>query len=149
MYSSQGDIENRIGDERLIQLADLDGDGSADSDVLTAALERADGLIDAYLGRRYVVPVSPVPDIVRELAVDLAVYALHQTRRETLSERDRRAYEDALAFLRDAAAGRVELEATRNTPEDVRVAPLTTTPLATHEPVFRPGESGSSKLDEF
>ena len=150
MYSTQSDIENRIGSNRLIQLTDLDGDGSADSVVVTAAIEKADAQIDSYLRTRYSLPMSAVPTVVRELSVDLAVYALHQTRRETMSDRDHESYEDAIEFLKNVAAGLadIDLDFPEDSAEQRDTAQLTT-PRDTHDPVFREKENGTSNLDNF
>ncbi|MBN1515519.1 DUF1320 domain-containing protein [Candidatus Sumerlaeota bacterium] len=149
-YSSQAELEKRIGAARLARLADLDGDGSADADVLTAALERADGVIDLHLRGRYTVPFETAPAAVKELASDLALYYLHQARRETMSARDRQAYEDAMAMLKGLAEGRGGLDV-GGADEDVSEVglPEITTPLSEHDPVFRDDEDGASNLDNY
>lgn len=150
-YSIQTDIENRIGSARLLQLADRDGNGSVDAAVLAAAIEKADDLIDSYLRGRYDLPLqAPVPVIVRELSVDLSIYFLQQARRETLSNQDQQNYQLAIDFLEGISLGTNGIDlgngaenlADKNLPE-------VTTPLATHDPVYRKDHGGHSSLDGF
>ena len=107
-YCTQDDLERRIGAADLAALADYDGDGVADAEVVAAAIGDACSLIDSYLSVRFAVPVSPVPDVLRTRAVDLAVYFL-RLRRDSATEDSRRQQEDALAWLRQVAAGEVNL----------------------------------------
>jgi phage gp36-like protein len=150
MYCTQEDLENRIGEARVVQLADLDGDGVADEAVVEAAIDKADELIDAYLRSRYIVPFTTVPGVVRDLSVDLALYFLHQARRETIGERDRRSYDDAVTFLKNVSRGLAGIDlgdgAEGATEHNL---PQTTTPLADHKPVFRDDEDGDSPLNQY
>lgn len=107
-YCTQNDIEKRIGTADLAGLADYDGDGSPDSDVVSAAIGDACSLIDSYLSVRFTVPVSPVPDVLRTRAVNLSVYFLHLGR-DSATEDVRRQYEDDVAWLRQVVAGDVSL----------------------------------------
>ena len=58
MYASQSDIENRLDPKHLAELADDDGDGLTDADVVNDAVADADAVIDTYLQSRYTVPVA-------------------------------------------------------------------------------------------
>ena len=100
-YATPLDLENAFGTAEILQLADRDGDGLADTAVLNAILTRADALIDGYLAGRYAVPVA-----LMATAGDLARYWLYD---DAAPERVREAYEDALAWLREVAAGRIGL----------------------------------------
>ena len=107
-YCTQADIERRIGDEDLAALADHDGDGSPDADVVEAAITDACSLIDSYLSVRFTVPVSPVPEAVRPRAVNLAVYFL-RLGRDSATEDVIRQYDEDIAWLERVAAGSVSL----------------------------------------
>ncbi len=107
-YCTQSDIEKRIGTADLAALADYDGDGSADADVVTAAIGDACSLMDSYLSVRFAVPVSPVPDVLRTRAVNLAVYFL-RLGRDSATEDVRRQQEDDIAWLQHVVAGGVSL----------------------------------------
>jgi phage gp36-like protein len=64
-------------------------------------------VLDSYLGNRYDVPLTgTIPARVVDLACVVARYRLHENR---TPERVRQDYEDAIAFLRDVAAGRATI----------------------------------------
>jgi len=110
-YCTHDDLVKRVGADDLARLADHDGDGMADSEVVARAVNDADALIDSYLRVRFDVPVSAggeVPDVLRTRAVNLALYFLHLGR-DSVTEDVRRQYEDDVAWLREAAAGHVSL----------------------------------------
>jgi len=107
-YCTQSDVETRIGETDLAALADYDGDGLPDADVVAAAIGDACSLVDSYLSVRFSVPVSPVPDVLRTRAVNLAVYFL-RLGRDSATEDVRRQYEDDVAWLRQVVAGNVSL----------------------------------------
>lgn len=80
---------------------------------ITDAVEQAESLIDGYLVRRgYVLPLSPVPGLVKGWTRDIARYLLHKDR-EGREDTDPvvRAYRDALRFLELIAAGKFSLGA--------------------------------------
>jgi phage gp36-like protein len=55
-----------------------------------------------------VLPLTEVPAQVKYLAVDMAIYHLY-SRRGMMQEIRREKYKDAVAFLKDVAAGRAEI----------------------------------------
>ena len=107
-YCTQTDIEKRIGAADLAALADYDGDGSPDDEVVAAAIHDADSLIDSYLSVRFAVPVSPAPDALRARAVNVAVYFL-RLRRDSATQDARRQHEEDVAWLREVVQGSVSL----------------------------------------
>jgi phage gp36-like protein len=107
-YCTFEDIETRIGADDLAALADYDGDGAADPDIVAEAIRSAESLIDSYVGVRFAVPVDPAPDILRTRAVNLAVYFL-RLGRDSVTEDARAQYEDDVHWLNQVAAGGVSL----------------------------------------
>jgi len=107
-YCNFDDVEARIGEDDLAALADYDGNGAADADVVARAIESAGALIDSYLGVRYSVPVSGAPPALNTCAVNLAIYFL-RLGRDSVTEDARSQYEDDLAWLSLVAAGQVSL----------------------------------------
>ena len=103
-YCTYSDVETRIGAADLTALADYDGDGLPDADVVAAAIDDASALIDSYLSVRFAVPVSPVPDALQTRAVNLAVYFL-RLGRDSATEDVRSQYEEDLAWLREVVKG--------------------------------------------
>lgn len=81
MYSTQTDLEQRIGVKRLAELTnDTPNQPTPDSTIVTAMIERADNYINAVLGGLYAVPFNPVPGIIKNLSIDLAICACFQRR---------------------------------------------------------------------
>jgi phage gp36-like protein len=76
MYCTLSDIEARVARETLVRLADADGDGQPDSSIVEVAIQDADSEIDAYLGKRYVVPFVDAPQVVKALSAALALERL-------------------------------------------------------------------------
>ena len=105
-YAALDDLIERAGASEISEVADRDGDGVPDADVIGAALTTADTTIASYLAVRYAVPLATVPDVVRKWAVAIARYNLH---RDGAPDHVVRDYKDALAELKDAGAGRLLL----------------------------------------
>lgn len=107
-YATAQDCIDRYGQDLLLILADRNGDGTVDSDVLDRALEDADSEIDGYLGSRYDLPLPSPPPILKRLAVDLALYRL-SSEADQLTEERRTRYTDATKFLMSIAKGEITL----------------------------------------
>jgi phage gp36-like protein len=102
-YCTEDDLFNMIPEEDLTDLTVESGD-VPDSTVVADAISKADAEIDSYLGVKYVVPVSPTPDQVKALSVDLAIYHLY-SRHSIVPPVRQQKYDDAVAFLKQVAAG--------------------------------------------
>ena len=107
-YCTTADIEKRLTQTELRQLTDLDGNGTVNADVVAAAIERADALIDSYLARRYDVPLETVPDVVQSASADLAIYLL-QKDRQSVTEDVKNSHDDWIHWLKDVAKGTATL----------------------------------------
>lgn len=106
-YATQDDI-TRLYSPDALYVADRDGDGEAETDAVDTALAMASSEIDSYLGVRYPVPIAPVPALLVQFCVDMALYRLASSR-DMLSEEHRRRYEDALAHLKRVGDGKAAL----------------------------------------
>ena len=102
-YCSQDDLLLMITVEELSELTTEMGE-APDLMVVEEAIAKADGEIDAYLGVRYSLPLAGIPDQVRSLSVDMALYHLY-SRRSVAPLVRRQKYEAAVAFLKQVAAG--------------------------------------------
>jgi len=110
-YSVQSDLAKLITPAQLAQLTDDDGDGYADTPVISEGIAEADAEIDSYLGSRYTVPVpAPVPALLRNFSVAIALWKLY-SRRGLSNDARRQAYQDAIAHLKLLADGRAQLPA--------------------------------------
>jgi phage gp36-like protein len=107
-YCSQDDVELRVSGEELLALADRDGDGAVDAEVVERAVADAAAVVDSYLRVRFAVPVAPVPEVLRTVTVNLAVYYL-QLGCDSVTDDARAQHEEDLNWLRDVAAGRASL----------------------------------------
>lgn len=109
-YAIQADMVTALGEDELIQLTDRADPpvGAVDADVLTRALEAADGEINSYLATRYTLPlvIASGDTILRDCAVDIARYRLHD---RGVPDRVKDDYKDRIAWLRDVAAGKASL----------------------------------------
>lgn len=108
MYCSKADILERLDERLLAQLTDDDAGTTVDDAKVERAIADAQAEIDGYVGTRHQMPLSPVPDIVRKVCVELAVYHLY-SRRLGAPEEWRTRYEDNRRWLEQVAAGRVSL----------------------------------------
>jgi phage gp36-like protein len=118
-YCTQDDIE------KLIPAADLailttENEQEPDAAVVAKAIADADAEIDGYLGIKLSVPLSPVPELVKAISVDVAVYNLHK-RRPLLPMPDtcRQSYADRINFLKNVVAGNTTIGATAALPTAV------------------------------
>lgn len=107
-YSALADTQNQIEEAKLIQLTDDEGLGSVNEARVTRAIADADAEIDGYVGSRYVVPLSPVPDSIRRLSVELAIYNLY-ARRDKVPEHRVERYKGAVKLLEQIALGKISL----------------------------------------
>lgn len=107
-YATQSDLTALVGETELIQLTDRADPptGIVDVAVLDDKLAAADALIDSLLSRRYAVPLTPTPPIVRDAACDIARYRLYVNEPP---DEVRRRFDDALRWLHDVAAGRADI----------------------------------------
>jgi phage gp36-like protein len=107
-YCTQSDLLTMIPVKELAELTADSGD-TPDSQVVDEAIHRADAEIDAYLGMRHTLPLTPLPDQVKGLSIDMALYHLY-SRRSLAPTVRRQKYEAAVAFLKLVAAGEAVLE---------------------------------------
>ena len=107
-YCTQSDLITMIPLKELAELTADSGD-TPDSQVADEAIHRADAEIDAYLGMRYTLPLSPLPDQVKGLSIDMALYHLY-SRRSVVPTVRRQKYEAAISFLKLVAEGEAVVE---------------------------------------
>ena len=106
-YAIQQDIIDRYGDNALYVVADRDGDDAIDDAVVNGALADASDEINTYVGKKYTLPLTPVPPLLVRLCVDIALYRLSPDAAYTEEKRQR--YEDAVGILKSLAKGEISL----------------------------------------
>lgn len=77
-YAVISDLETRFGSAEILQLSDRDGNGSADTGVVEAALNDAEAEVNGWIGRAVTLPLDPVPDTVKRIVCTVARYNLWQ-----------------------------------------------------------------------
>ncbi len=109
-YATQADIDAQYPGE-MDQAGPRDASNALDAVAIELALVEADGQIDARLRKiGWVVPLPPpIPDWVRGLAVDLALYLATPTALASQSDfSDRRQrFDAAIRYLDAIAAGEI------------------------------------------
>ena len=86
MYSTLTDIKKLIPEDTVIQLTDDENTGAVVESRVTEAIAQADAEIDSYCGGKYSVPFTTVPDIVKKISVDIAIYNLYSRKVEEIPE---------------------------------------------------------------
>ena len=107
-YSLKADIQKEISDEELIGLTDDENAGIINDARVTAAIAKADGIIDSYCGQVATVPFTDVPPVIKEHSITIAIYFLFG-RRSAVPEIRKDNYKDAIAHLKDISTGKASL----------------------------------------
>src|SRR5574341_2268782 len=108
IYANSQDISDRYG-QGVLDAIDRDGNGLPDLAAVDRALADASALMDTYLSQRYALPLPLAPEALKRACVDIALYQV--VREGTAAAEDYRLrYEDAIAWLRDLAAGKAALD---------------------------------------
>ena len=108
-YSTLTDIKKLIPEETIIQLTDDEGTGSIDQTRVDEAIAQADAEIDSYCGSRYTVPFTTIPDIVKKISVDIAIYNLYSRRVEEIPGTRAERYKNAIRQLEGIAKGLISI----------------------------------------
>ena len=108
-YSTQADLEDQLSSEELRQLTDDLDSGSINTTIANRAIDDADAEIDSYIGVRYDVPLATIPQIIKKVSVDIAIYNLYARRQILTPEARRQRYEDAIELLKNVSKGLVTL----------------------------------------
>lgn len=105
-YASLDDLINRAGAAEIRQVADRDHDGTPDAEVVTAALEHADNIVNGYVGAKYSLPLASTPPLLLTWSVSIARHFLH---RDGPPEHVIADYKDAISALKDVSRGALAL----------------------------------------
>lgn len=110
VYATRADVVVAAGGTaRLLQIADFDADSKEDDDLVDGALIEAEALINSYVRKKREVPLPPpVPDVIRTMAANMAVWVL-KSRRDALTEGDAMMQDQRIQWLENLAAGKVDL----------------------------------------
>lgn len=114
-YATPQDLIERLGEREATMISDRRGTGQPDVVALSQALALASDEVDAYVGRRYTLPLArpdgapaAVPSLLRRITIDLARY--RNTGTEIMeTEVIRNRFKDAVRVLEQVADGKVSL----------------------------------------
>lgn len=112
-YLTAVELESAIGNTRLREIADPENTGAVNATMVGEAMRSAQSTIDRYVGKKYTVPLAdPVPELVRQLMIDLTVYALKRRGRNMMTSEDTVDEALKLSTLKDVASGAIVLDVT-------------------------------------
>jgi len=107
-YAVKQDMIDRFGERELVQLTNRDDHAATaiDDPALDQALADASAEIDGYLAGRYVLPLDPVPLMLKRNCCEIARYHLYGERViDTVAKR----YDAVIAYLRAVGKGDITL----------------------------------------
>lgn len=109
-YLALQDLIDRFGERALIALTDRGeyAQGAIDQPTIDRAIADTDAVIDAYLAKRYALPLTPAQPLVKDLALAIAFWKLHGHTPDPKVEAD---YKEALRQLQQLATGTMVLAA--------------------------------------
>lgn len=110
-YCTIDDIKNQISEKTLIELSNDDySQELIIAEVVDSAIESASELIDGYVRGSYPLPLPTAPTILKNIAVELAVYQLTKRRLgENMPESRENAYKNSISQLKDIQKGIIDL----------------------------------------
>ena len=107
MYIQPEDLQLQFGEAEMNALCD-DGSGQMDIARLTQAIAQACSEADSYLGKSYMLPITPVPAILRCIIGDIVRYRLTSAgalETDLIVKR----YQQAVGWLTNVAQGIIVL----------------------------------------
>jgi phage gp36-like protein len=104
-YIDLDGLNARFGEQEILDRSNKDAPAAtANADAVAKAIQDAQAVVDSYLGTKYAVPLAdPVPELVEAATATIALYKLAEG---AVTDEIRRNFEDAVAWLKDVAAGR-------------------------------------------
>ena len=107
-YATIVDLKNRIPEEWIIQLSDDNQTDSIDTEKANDVLRYGSDIIDSYLRGRYQLPLTTVPDMIRDLNIYLATYFLFtRSLVTTIPEPIKAQYDEAIKLLKEIQRGKM------------------------------------------
>ena len=118
-YATLDDLVTLCGDRELIQLTDRSDPpvNAIDETVTGPALDWASDLVDSYVGAAYALPLTQTPQMLRDIATDLARFRLYK---DAAPEEVKGRYDQAIARLKDISAGRAKIPGVAGVEPDAR-----------------------------
>lgn len=121
VYCTPQDLIDRFGQNEVAQLAPSLL-GQVDTARVQRACNDAGDMVDGYLRPRHTLPLSAVPTILVKLSAAIARFELHLGGDRQPTDQVRQDRDQAIAFLKDVAAGKADLGITNTGAEPVEDA---------------------------
>ena len=103
-YADLDDLRTMLPENVIIRLTDVNSLGEVNATVAEAYFAETDGDLDGYISRRRSVPVTPVPDKLKYLAIRWWFYVAHRYR-QSVSEDIETDHRRDVEWLEAYAAG--------------------------------------------
>lgn len=116
LYCTEQNIIDSYGSAMWLDIADEDDDGNAEG--VVPAIEWASGIVDARIGTKYGLPLTTIPALLREIAVDLSIYRRATTADRMTDELGRR-LAAAMGLLLEISDGTLSLGLDNPPPSNV------------------------------
>jgi phage gp36-like protein len=110
-YCLKADLEAALTADKLSRLAQ-NATGDPESDInanITKAITKADSEINLFVGSHYTIPLPEVPDIIKQISVELAICNLKK-KKDLVDDDYEKRYKWAKDLLKDIAANKVTLD---------------------------------------
>lgn len=112
-YCTLEDIRGHVPEARLVEITDdtnPNATGTVNVAVVEKAIAESSDIIDAYIGKRFKLPLPGVPSVLRTICVDLSIYNLYERVTElNVSDGMQLRYKNALSLLKGIAEGEVSI----------------------------------------
>ncbi len=113
MYCTLADIQGNIPRERLVEITD-DLNPTASGEVVESVVEKkiseASDIINAYIGKRFRLPLPFVPSVIKTICVNITISLLYTRVMELdIPEGIKLRYDEAISFLKRIASGDMSL----------------------------------------
>lgn len=106
-YCSLSDIIATVTEDDVLQLTDDDNTGSIVTERVDEAIAKADGLILAFTGGSI---LDPVPEIIRQISVELTIYHLFKRRfASNMPESIDKGYSRSMDLLKQIQTGKISI----------------------------------------
>lgn len=110
-YCEKADLEAALTTSKLERLAQ---DSSGDSEQaintnITEAIKKADSEIDLYVGSHYTLPLPKIPDIIKQVSVELSICNLKK-KKDLVDDDYEKRYKWVKDILKDIATGKVIID---------------------------------------
>lgn len=110
-YVATADIYNVLSSKLVAQLTDDTNGTTVDTDKVDSALDRAEGVVNSYVGKQYDVPLdTPVSGDIVHAVLTLSVCYLYRRRPGALPAEAKEACKDVMEWLEKVASGELPLD---------------------------------------